>query len=181
VNSSNEHRIGNVPNLVSLTRLPLAALFPFTLEHPVWAIALLVAAGATDVFDGWYARRFHQETPTGAWLDAVMDKAFVLTVVVTLIAASLVSPDEALLLATRDLGELPLLLYWLAVRRARRRERSANQLGKLATLAQFAAVAALIAGAPHRGAWIAGTAACGAVAAISYFLREWRAERKAQD
>jgi CDP-diacylglycerol--glycerol-3-phosphate 3-phosphatidyltransferase/cardiolipin synthase len=172
-----------VPGLLSLARLPLAALFPFTVEHPVWAVGVLGAGAATDILDGWYARRFGEETPTGALLDGVMDKVFVLGVAATLVTFGRLSLLETLLLGTRELGEVALLFYWAAVWRARRRpvRRAANRIGKLATAMQFSTVTAVLVGTSHRELWIIVTALCGAAAAVTYGVREGRACAKAGD
>ncbi len=136
-----------VPSLVSWLRLPLAALFALAAESAQYALAILVLAAVTDMVDGWYARRHRQATATGAVIDGVTDKAFMATVVVTLIAHDKVSGLGALQLATRELGELPLVLWW-ALHRDRRRARAedpkANAIGKLCTIFQFAAVTAAL-------------------------------------
>ena len=62
-----------VPSLVSMARLPLAALFPWVVDRPAAAVSVLLAAGLTDVLDGWLARRLHQETAIGAVADAISD------------------------------------------------------------------------------------------------------------
>jgi len=42
--------------------------------HRAWAGAALLGIGASDVIDGWVARRYHLATPLGAVLDAFADK-----------------------------------------------------------------------------------------------------------
>ena len=164
-----------VPGLLSLARIPLALVFPVALGRPALAIAVLALAALTDVADGWYARRFHQETPTGRVLDPITDKVFVTVVAVTMIAAGALSVMEALLLASREVCELALIAYGSVVWRGRPRSaRAANRLGKLATVMQFATVAALIIGTPHRTVFILATAIVGVVAGLSYTLREAR-------
>ncbi len=167
-----------VPSLLSLLRIPLAAAFPFFIERPAAAIAILCAAGASDVLDGWYARRFHQTTATGAIVDPVTDKIFVLTVALTLVVTGKLSIPILLLLGTRDIGELPLVT-WLALdkrMRDRVHETTSNVLGKAATALQFATVVAAIAGAPAPAVLAAAvsTAILGAAAAIGY----WRTTRQ---
>src|SRR5450432_80739 len=105
-----------VPGLLSLSRVPLAAAFPFVLGHPLLALGVLVAAGVSDVLDGWVARRFGLVTPTGAALDPVTDKVFVTTVAVSLVAGGYLSILDVVLLSTREIGEVPLVA-WLAVNR----------------------------------------------------------------
>src|SRR5687767_2677043 len=94
-----------VPGLLSLSRLPLAAVFPLTVGHPWWSLGVLAAAGISDLLDGWYARRFHQVSVTGAALDGFTDKVFIIAVVISLLVSGSLSPVETLLLGTRDMGE----------------------------------------------------------------------------
>lgn len=163
------------PGLVSLLRFPLALVFPLTLGHPVWAVTLLVLASATDIADGWIARHFHLETPTGAVLDGLMDKAFVITVVITLVASGSLGVGEAMMLATRDLGEVPLLIYLAVAHQIEpRTKRASNAAGKLATVLQMATIGAIVLELPHRTAWVLATAGIGAVAAAWYWVRELR-------
>jgi phosphatidylglycerophosphate synthase len=70
------HGLG-APNLISLLRagvVPLLAVLP-----PTGLAAILVGAGASDVLDGWLARRFDQASRLGFWLDGSVD-GFVLGV-----------------------------------------------------------------------------------------------------
>jgi hypothetical protein len=68
--------LGSAAGVLTLLRLPLAAAFAAVASRPLWAMLVLLAAGVSDVLDGWCARRFHQQTRTGAVADAVMDKVF---------------------------------------------------------------------------------------------------------
>jgi CDP-diacylglycerol--glycerol-3-phosphate 3-phosphatidyltransferase len=162
------------PGLLSLARVPLALAFPFVIESTAWALALLVLAGVTDVLDGYCARRFGMVTPTGAALDPVTDKFFVLTVAVTLVRSGHFSPLAVLCLSTREILELPLVV-WFAVspraRRARAGKPSANALGKLATALQFAAVFSTLLGASTTRIAVGATAVVGVLAALSYWSR----------
>jgi phosphatidylglycerophosphate synthase len=163
-----------IPGLLSLSRVPLAAVFAAVSAKPLPAIAVLTLAAATDLADGWYARQFHQETPTGRVLDPITDKLFVGGVIASLLASRSLTVGEALLLGTRELGELALLLVVLAVRQHRPRPiRGANRWGKLATLMQFVSVAAILLETPYRQLWVLSTAACGIFATLSYARREW--------
>jgi phosphatidylglycerophosphate synthase len=165
------------PGLISLVRLPLGIAFLFVMDNSAAAIGILVAAAFSDALDGWVARHFRQATATGAALDAVMDKAFVLVVVFALVLRGPLTLVEAILLGTRDLGELPLVLRAAARHRIGvGAPRRANVLGKVATVLQFATLAAILVGAPHRGVWVAVTSLSGAVAAVGYWLRERHTE-----
>src|SRR5690348_12505297 len=113
-----------VPGLLSLSRVPLALAFPFALERAPLALAILAAAALSDVLDGWYARRFGQVTPTGAAVDPVTDKLFVLTVAVALVVGDRLSITDVLIMSTREIAELPLVV-WIAASSRARRERAA--------------------------------------------------------
>lgn len=165
-------------DIITFARLPLAVAFPFVVEKPAPAIAVLLAAAASDVLDGWCARALGTATTTGAMLDGFADKAFACTVVITLVLAGKLAPAAAVLLGTREMGELVLL----AVAAARRRRAAHHALGssvagKVTTTLQFAVVGALILG---WGAWrplLVATAVCGAIAAVGYWIQELGAEK----
>ncbi len=162
-----------VPGLLSLLRVPLAMAFPFAVR-PEAALAVLVIAGLSDVLDGWYARRFHQVTPTGAVLDPLTDKLFVATVALTLVLRDRLPIYAVLLLATRDLLELPLVAWiaWSArARRVRAESAAANAPGKLATAFQFACVASAVFAWKSASGWAVAAAVAGAVAAALYWRR----------
>lgn len=71
--------IWNVPNLLSLSRLPLAVGLFVCISVGAWAVGLAIFAVAaiTDWLDGWWARRFNQLTPVGRALDPLTDKVLI--------------------------------------------------------------------------------------------------------
>jgi cardiolipin synthase (CMP-forming) len=166
-----------VPGLLTLSRLPLAAAFPLLLAHPLAALGVLAGAGLSDVLDGWIARRSGQVTPTGAALDPVTDKIFVTTVAVSLVVGGYLSILDVVLLSTREIGEIPLVVWLTANREARSRRAEqpmANLPGKLATALQFGTATAALLRMPHLGWLIDATAGVGVLAAVSYWAREMR-------
>lgn len=164
--------LATVPSILSLSRLPLAALFVIVFDEPRLAFAVLILGGVTDLLDGWYARRFSLCTATGALVDGATDKLFVLAVVLTLLRSGLLNVREALLLGARDAGEV-LITAWVALRRddhALHEEQRANLLGKLTTVAQFVAVSAAVLRWRHFEL-CAVSAALGVAAVVSYARR----------
>lgn len=163
------------PNLVSLARVPLAAIFPFVIDRPAVALGVLALAGLSDVIDGWLARTYNRVTPLGIVLDPITDKLFVSVVVVALVISGRLPFPHVLLLATREVGELPLVTWWL-ISRHRRRAKSENPManlpGKLVTVLQFATVAAALFASPLVTILLVITAIAGVVAALVYALRE---------
>ncbi len=170
----------SVPGLLSLSRLPLAALFPAVVDHPLAAISVLAVTGLTDVADGWYARRFGRATPTGAVVDPLTDKLFVGTVAVTFLLTGRFDLLQLLLLTTREIGELPLLGWW-TVSRSQRRRRAArprpNLPGKLATTLQFITIVSVLLRYRYSDLLLIATAMTGSWAAALYWIRHLSAAR----
>ena len=168
-----------LPNLLSGSRIPLAVAFPLVARSVRSSFIVLGFAGLTDILDGFAARNLGQTTPLGALLDGVTDKIFAASVLGTLVATGSCSPGAALLLATRELGELPLALRVLkSSADVADENRGANALGKLATVLEFTSVIALIAHLRSRSILVGATALVGAAAAASYWLRELRRGRQ---
>lgn len=115
------------------------------LERHRWlAVAIFVIAAASDGLDGWIARRFHQQSELGAFLDPIADKFLLLTGVVTL---ALVDWGEdgwrlplwfAILVFARDAFIL-IGLGWLYTRNLKIRIRP-HWIGKWCTATQMVAL-----------------------------------------
>lgn len=163
-----------VPTLVSLTRVLFAIAFPFCVRSPWIALAVVAAAGLSDMFDGWYARRFGQVTAIGTVIDPLTDKLFVTTVAVSLVVSGALPALDVLLLSTREVGELPLVIWLFFSHSARSRRGSANVPGKLATALQFATIAVALLWPRGLMTAVLVTAVAGTVAAISYWRRALR-------
>jgi CDP-diacylglycerol--glycerol-3-phosphate 3-phosphatidyltransferase len=69
----------HVPNLLSFSRVPLAAALFACVVYEAWLAGLVVfvVACATDWLDGWWARRYGPLTLVGRNLDPLADKVLV--------------------------------------------------------------------------------------------------------
>jgi phosphatidylglycerophosphate synthase len=152
----------SLPNLLSLSRVPLGAAFWLTMgpspSRSVWAFAVLAAAALTDVLDGYVARRQQaarsDDDPaaqsgggTGAWLDPICDKLFVGSVLAAIIVRRHPPIWLVVLIVSRELVQLPVGLvyrFFPTLHQWLRYDFRASVLGKAATVAQFLAIAALI-------------------------------------
>lgn len=69
----------NIPNLLSLSRIPLAVIVFACTVQGAWLAALIVfsIACATDWLDGWWARRYGPLSLIGRNLDPLTDKILV--------------------------------------------------------------------------------------------------------
>jgi cardiolipin synthase (CMP-forming) len=163
-----------VSGWLTLSRVGLAIAFPFAVQAPGWALSLMAAAGLSDLLDGWYARRFHQSTVTGAMLDPIADKLFAISVIASLVAQHKLTLGWALLLCTREFGELPLsvwLAFGLRARSWRAEQIGSNLLGKATTALQFCALVAALLEQPTYRWWSAAASCMGACAVGSYWLK----------
>jgi CDP-diacylglycerol--glycerol-3-phosphate 3-phosphatidyltransferase len=69
----------NVPNLLSLARIPLAVVVFVCITRQAWLVGLaaFVVACVTDWLDGWWARKYGPLTLVGRNLDPLADKILV--------------------------------------------------------------------------------------------------------
>lgn len=77
----------NVPNLLSLSRIPLTAVLCWAVVAEWWLAALVTFAIAafTDWLDGWWARKFNQLSAVGRALDPLTDKVLIASAFIFLI------------------------------------------------------------------------------------------------
>lgn len=80
----------NVPNLITLSRVPLMFLIVGLLywDAPgvaTWTFLLFVVAGVTDFLDGHLARKLHAVSNFGILMDAVTDKVLLLGIMIALV------------------------------------------------------------------------------------------------
>ncbi len=177
-----------LPNLLTLVRIPLAAAVWLVTHQPVWLIVVMVAAAVSDLADGRFARaiRAHrirqgvdhgllgEAGGIGSWLDPLCDKLFVISLLAAIYFSHRPGVLVVALIATRELFLVPLVLFYKLIPRDRRKMRfdfRAGLVGKLATVGQFAAVAAIVM-APDRVMLLAIVAGVtGGLAVIHYVKR----------
>lgn len=94
-----------VPNLLTMARLLLAPFIFAAVVNGRHALALVLFACAalTDGLDGLLARRFHQVTPIGAYLDPIADKVLLSGVYLSLAVAGSVPWWLVVMIFGRDL------------------------------------------------------------------------------
>jgi cardiolipin synthase (CMP-forming) len=159
------------PNLLTVARLPLAVAFPFVAGRRRIALGVVAAAAATDVLDGWLARKLGRVTTFGAVADGIADKAFAASVVGTLIARRLLSPTAALVVFAREIGEAILAARALVTGRPLATY-TANVPGKVTTSLELATVVCALARLRGRTLLVVATSLTSVVAAIAYWRRE---------
>lgn len=132
------------PNLLTLLRICIAPFLVVAVLQSSYGLAfgLFVAAGLTDALDGVLARILKQRSLLGQYLDPVADKLLLSTLFIVLMDKRLIPPTVTVLVLGRDVGILLVAAILYAA--AGRREFSPSFLGKANTLAQIAAVAAVL-------------------------------------
>jgi cardiolipin synthase len=111
VNSNDTPKLGqlkSVPNLISISRLLLIPYLMWLISNSHWISAAVLAGllGFSDYVDGFIARKFNQQTALGALLDPLIDRIFVISIMVALIFEGTVSGFLLLLILLRDLSIL---------------------------------------------------------------------------
>jgi cardiolipin synthase len=145
------------------------------------SFGLFVAAGLTDALDGAMARLLRQRTMLGQYLDPVADKLLLSTLFLVLMHKGLIPARVTVLVFGRDVGILLVAAILYAA--VGRREFRPSVFGKANTLAQVAAVAAVLLHQITHAQWVVefrllalyATAALTVVSGLHY---AWTAARR---
>lgn len=129
------------PNVISATRALLvpavvALIIVDTRPASIAAAAVFVVGAASDLLDGYLARRHAMKTATGAWLDPLSDKLLVAAPIVVLAARGDFPVWAAVIIVGREVA-VSLLRAYLG---SQRTSMPASWLAKLKTISQVAAV-----------------------------------------
>jgi cardiolipin synthase (CMP-forming) len=147
MNDEHVHRFNpfrSAPNLLTLMRICLAPFLVAAILEGEYKLGfiLFVVAGLTDALDGMLARVLKQRSMLGHYLDPVADKLLLSTLFLVLLHKGLMPVTVTVLVFGRDVAILLVAaLLYMAVGR---REFHPSVFGKANTLAQIAAVAAVL-------------------------------------
>jgi cardiolipin synthase len=106
-------RIWTVPNQITLLRLGFLPFFLILVfyEQYKWSLAVLLFVALTDAIDGFLARRLHQKSALGAYLDPIADKLLLSSSFVVLAMGKKIAWWLTIMVLSRDI----LLLVVAAV------------------------------------------------------------------
>jgi cardiolipin synthase len=128
------------PNQLTLLRMIFVPFIVTNLVqgHYKWALGLFVLAGLSDGLDGLLARKLHQQTLLGQYLDPIADKLLLSTLFLVLAILHLIPWKFTVMVFSRDITILAVsaVLYMIAGLRDFR----PSIFGKANTFAQVSAV-----------------------------------------
>jgi CDP-diacylglycerol--glycerol-3-phosphate 3-phosphatidyltransferase len=136
----------NLPNLLTLLRILLvpvlvAALLEATPNGSAVAAAVFAAAAVTDGLDGYIARSRRSITTFGKVMDPIADKLLIAAALISLVSLDRVAPWVAMVIIAREFAVSGLRVaagqQGVVI--------PASPLGKVKTVAQVAAILAVIA------------------------------------
>jgi cardiolipin synthase (CMP-forming) len=171
---SSSAALWTLPNVVSLSRVGLAAAFIATPETDARA-ALVAVASFTDFLDGWLARKRNAVSRWGALIDPIADRAFVLSAVVALVSGGRLSLVQCLVLLSRDVMTAIGFIVARIVRWLRPVAFRARPLGKGVTVLQLASLLAAILRPAVVPPLVAAVGVTSVAATVDYTVALWRA------
>ncbi len=152
-------QIFTAPNQLTLMRM---IFVPFIVIHLVdghyrWALAVFVIAGFSDGLDGLLARKLHQQTLLGQYLDPIADKLLLSTIFLVLSILHKIPWKFTVVVFSRDISILAASAVLFAI--AGLRNFRPSIFGKANTFSQISAVffVLLLEIYPLRSVWIART------------------------
>ena len=179
-----------IPNVLTILRIffvPLlvAALVEqdvgfrlgtFTVTNEWLALAIFLSAAATDMLDGYLARRWKQVTTIGTLLDPIADKLLVSAALISLVQVRVLPGWMAILIIGREFAVSGLR----AIAAAEGYTIRASDLGKTKMLSQVVAISCMLLSVRHPALlrpgmmlmW--GVVFFAMLSAVSYFRKFWR-------
>ena len=136
-------KLKNIPNILSIIRICLVIVFVvlFFNDKVLLALLIFLIAGATDIVDGYLARRYNWITNLGKILDPVADKLMQCTVLVCLCIGEYIPPWFAIVFFLKEL--CTLLMGFIVIKR-RSVTVVSKWYGKLTVCLFYATIAASI-------------------------------------
>jgi CDP-diacylglycerol---glycerol-3-phosphate 3-phosphatidyltransferase len=146
-----------------------------TITNEWLALAIFLVAAATDLLDGYLARRWRQETTIGTLLDPIADKLLISAALVSLVQVQALPGWMAILIIGREFAVSGLR----SIAAAEGYTIKASDLGKTKMICQVVAVSCVMLSLRHPALYTLGMIAMWGVvffaiaSAISYFAKFW--------
>jgi len=180
----------NLPNLLTLLRiffvpLLIAALVQENLQIEVngivitnefLALGIFLTAAATDLLDGYLARKWDQITTVGTLLDPIADKLLISAALISLVQVQALPGWMAVIIVAREFAVTGLR----SIAAAEGYTINASDLGKTKMVTQVMAITLILLSIhwpelrQFAMLWLWGVVIFSVVSAFDYFLRFWR-------
>jgi len=180
----------NLPNALTLLRIFFVPLLVAALVQESWsmqingflltnstiALAIFLAASATDLLDGYLARRWKQITTVGTLLDPVADKLLISAALIALVQVHVIAGWIAIVIVAREFAVTGLRSIAASSGFTIR----ASDLGKFKMVMQVVAISLFMLSihfvrlAPWAMTWMYLVLAVTLLSAVHYFWRFWR-------
>jgi CDP-diacylglycerol---glycerol-3-phosphate 3-phosphatidyltransferase len=181
----------NLPNTLTILRIFFVPFLVATLVEQdlrvewrgeLWvpneflALAIFLVAAATDLLDGYLARRWGQITTVGTLLDPIADKLLISAALVSLVERHLTPAWMVVLIIGREFAVSGLR----SIAAAEGYTIQASDLGKTKMITQVIAISMVLLSIHWHGLqgfamlWMWGVVIFGLVSAIGYFRKFWR-------
>lgn len=172
-------RIFFVPLLVSAMvqeKIALHLAGGIFISNDILALGIFMCAAATDLLDGYLARRWGQVTTVGTLLDPIADKLLISAALIALVQVRAVPGYLAILIIGREFAVSGLR----SIAAAEGYTIRASDLGKTKMISQVVAISVVLIGLRHPSWRTAGNLCMWLVvffaitSAIGYFVKFWR-------
>lgn len=180
----------NLPNFLTLLRIFFVPLLVAVLVQEkfrsdiaildaykdFWALTIFLAAAATDLLDGYLARRWRQTTTVGTLLDPIADKLLISAALISLVQIRQVPAWMVVVIVGREFAVSGLR----SIAAAEGYTIQASDLGKTKMVMQVIAISLVMLSGHwhelHRPADLAlwGVLVFAMVSALDYFRKFWR-------
>ncbi|MCM8614072.1 CDP-diacylglycerol--glycerol-3-phosphate 3-phosphatidyltransferase [Accumulibacter sp.] len=167
-------RIILIPLLIAVYYLPESWLR--AADQDLAATLIFIVAAITDWLDGHLARRWHQTSAFGAFLDPVADKLMVAATLIVLVQLGRLDAILAAIIIGREIT-ISALREWMA-RIGAHRSVAVSMIGKIKTTAQMIAIPMLLYYRPlfgcstfELGTWLIYIAAVLTLWSMGYYMR----------
>lgn len=180
----------NIPNILTIVRIFFVPLLVAALvqqdvkilfrgmvfTNDVLALGIFLVAAATDLLDGYLARRWGQVTTIGTLLDPIADKLLVSAALISLVQIRAIPAWMVVLIIGREFAVSGLR----SIAAAEGYTIAASDLGKTKTMSQVAAISAVLLSLRHAfflapGYWLMwAVVVFSLLSAVDYFWKFWR-------
>jgi len=177
----------SIPNLITLARILAVPviLWAITSGEMRIAFALFLAAGLSDLIDGFLAKRFGMATELGAYLDPLADKAMIISIYVALGIVEAIPRWLVILVVSRDIMIVSaVILSWLVDKPVKLKPIAVSKLNTVAQIVYATVVlAALTFGweIPLAKGVLMGLVATLTLLSVAFYVAEWVRHMNATD